>query len=127
MRPLAFTRRRVSRANWSWPANAKGLLRPESEVALFRALQEALSNASRHSGGSLVSVTLALREEVVTLAVHDDGVGLDDAAIARLASGPGRSGLVGMRERVAAAGGTVRLSAGAPGLLVDISMPVKRT
>ena len=111
----------------AWPANAKGLLRPESEVALFRALQEALSNASRHSGGSLVSVTLALREEVVTLAVHDDGVGLDDAAIARLASGPGRSGLVGMRERVAAAGGTVRLSAGAPGLVVDISMPVKRT
>ncbi len=111
----------------AWPANAKGLLRPECEVALFRALQEALSNASRHSGGTCVSVILARREGVVTLAVRDDGIGLDASAIARLARGPGRSGLVGMRERVAAAGGQVRLSAGAPGLLVKISMPVQHT
>lgn len=109
----------------AWPTPGRGLLAPTAEVALFRALQEALSNAARHSGAATVTVTLAARDGVTHLDVRDDGQGMDQVALARLAGGPGRSGLVGMRERVAAAGGTVALAAAAPGLRITITMPMR--
>lgn len=108
-----------------WPSPGRGLLAPDAEVALFRSLQEALSNASRHAAATQVQVVLALREGTARLSVRDDGVGLDAATIARL-SGPGRSGLVGMRERTAAAGGRIDLAPATPGLLVSVTFPVKR-
>lgn len=110
----------------TWPAPSRSLLTEEAEVALFRAAQEALSNASRHSGGGSVRVELAVRDGVARLVIADDGQGLDAAAIARLTDAPRRSGLVGMRERVAAAGGAVTLAPGTPGLVVSITMPLRR-
>lgn len=107
-----------------WPSPGKGLLTPAAEVALFRALQEALSNASRHAGASRVDVTLARRDGAATLVIRDDGGGLDAATMARL-SGPGRSGLVGMRERVAAAGGRLELANAVPGLELRITIPAR--
>ncbi|MBX7120324.1 MAG: hypothetical protein K1X31_15130 [Gemmatimonadaceae bacterium] len=109
-----------------FPVPGRGLLSPAAEVALFRALQEALSNAARHAGATRVQVTLAASASEATLTVADDGQGLDAASVARLSRGPGRSGLVGMRERVAAAGGTVTLAPAAPGLRVTITIPVRR-
>lgn len=108
-----------------WPLPGKGLLGPEAEVALFRALQEALSNAARHSGAAQVSVRLERHDGVARLDIRDDGHGMDPATLARISGGPGRSGLVGMRERVAAAGGALALAAAHPGLLITITMPVR--
>jgi signal transduction histidine kinase len=70
---------------------------PLAEAALFRVLQEALTNAARHGSGS-ASVTLSVTDDELALRVENP--------IARQAARrPGGSGLIGMRERIAAAGG----------------------
>jgi signal transduction histidine kinase len=84
-------------------------LAPESELALFRTMQEGLSNVARHSGATSVTVTLARRDGELVLTVRDDGKGLGEGRPAeeQLRS---RTGVLGMRERVATLGGSVELS-----------------
>ncbi|HYV98321.1 MAG TPA: sensor histidine kinase, partial [Gemmatimonadaceae bacterium] len=77
-------------------------LSPDAELALFRALQEGLANIVRHAEAASVEVTLSARDGVVTLSIADDGVGIRPGA-----GSPGAMGLTGMRERVAALGGSV--------------------
>ncbi|MGH3321056.1 MAG: sensor histidine kinase [Streptosporangiaceae bacterium] len=74
---------------------------PEASDALFRAAQEALANAARHSGARAVRVTLAGDGAALTLSVSDDGRGFDPPDV------PPGQGLAGMRERLAAVGGSV--------------------
>jgi len=82
-------------------------LAPEIETALYRAVQEALTNIARHAQASKVSVVLE-RSRDITLVVEDDGTGFD--AEKALASSE-RLGLRGMRERAAVAGGTLVIEA----------------
>ncbi|HEX9166155.1 MAG TPA: ATP-binding protein, partial [Gemmatimonadales bacterium] len=97
----------------------------EAELALFRAVQEGLSNVARHAQARAVTVTLACEEGIVRLAVEDDGAGLPAGELARVSGGPGRSGLFGMRERLASQGGEVRLAArNGGGLRLEVSLPM---
>jgi len=82
-------------------------LDPATEVAVYRVAQEALHNALRHSGGRQVTVSVSGTSRRVVLEVTDDGAGFDPS------SAPGL-GLASMRQRAAAAGGTVTV-ASAPG------------
>jgi PAS domain S-box-containing protein len=76
-------------------------LTPAVETALYRIVQEALTNVARHSRARRVSVVLERQDHQAILIVEDDGVGFDpDAATERL-------GLRGMEERIAALGGTL--------------------
>ena len=84
-------------------------LHPDAELALLRIAQEALTNVGRHARASRVVVTLSYLEDVVSLDVDDDGVGFGGEAPARLRA-DGGFGLIGMRERVEAAGGAWRWS-----------------
>ncbi len=96
----------------------------EAELALYRTMQEGLSNVARHSGASEVSVTLVRRDGELELSVKDDGQGLGEAegAEEHLRS---RMGVLGMRERVAPLGGTVELSdPDAGGVELVIRLPV---
>jgi two-component system sensor histidine kinase UhpB len=87
------------------------------EAALYRIAQEALTNAARHGAARSVRIALAAEGGGLALTVADDGRGLDPA------TPPGR-GLIGMRERVAAYGGTLTLTPAAPhGLLVRATFP----
>jgi signal transduction histidine kinase len=52
-------------------------MRPEVEVTLLRAAQEALANVARHAGAAKVGLTLSYMEDQVTLDIRDDGVGFD--------------------------------------------------
>lgn len=110
----------------AWTTTARGALAQEAEVALFRGLQEALSNVVRHAQATTIAIALELRDGRARLTVRDDGVGLPAERREHLATGPGRSGLIGMRERVAAAGGVLTL-APAPdhGLIVHIELPLR--
>jgi len=77
------------------------------ETVLFRVTQEALSNVVGHAHATLVTVRLTQERDSVCLEVKDDGVGFDSSAIG-VPSPQARAsgwGLVGMRERVALAGG----------------------
>ena len=70
-------------------------------ICLFRVAQEALRNVVRHANASNVEVSLQAKEGGITLAVHDDGTGFNDAR----EGAPASLGLVSMRERVRLVGG----------------------
>jgi signal transduction histidine kinase len=96
-------------------------LSPEAELALFRALQEALANVGRHAKAGSVRIGLAARDGTVTLTIADDGRGLAPE-IEPFANG--RMGLVGMRERITGLGGTVEIGDGpSGGVRVVVSLP----
>ena len=82
-------------------------LAEEAELALFRALQEALSNVARHATARCVDVRVRVVGDDVELAVRDDGRGFASATT-REASATGM-GLAGMRERLGALGGALEL------------------
>jgi signal transduction histidine kinase len=84
----------------------------EVQVALYRVLQEALTNVARHAAATRVAIALAAEQDEVVLTVQDDGHGFDVERAT--APGDGRSGLAGMRERVVGAGGRFSMSS-APG------------
>jgi signal transduction histidine kinase len=88
---------------------------------LFRVFQELVTNIVRHSGAQQVSVNLSLRSEVVLLEVFDDGRGIEQSQV----EDPHSLGLLGMRERVGLAGGTIVFK-GVPGegTTVSVAMPV---
>jgi len=78
------------------------------EIAAFRIIQEALTNALRHSGARLIRVRGAVRREQITLAVQDDGAGMSGGT--RLeALQRGRLGLDSMHRRADAVGGALRV------------------
>jgi PAS domain S-box-containing protein len=70
------------------------------ETAVFRIVQEALTNCVRHAGASTVLVRVWRMEETLNIQVEDDGSGFDPSEAA-----PHRSGLIGIRERASALGG----------------------
>jgi signal transduction histidine kinase len=93
----------------------------ERATALFRILQESLTNIARHAFASQVDIQLSAMEDHVTLVVRDNGHGI---AAAQLAD-PLSIGLTGMRERAQAFGGTAEIApAGAGGTVVAVRLPL---
>jgi PAS domain S-box-containing protein len=85
-----------------------GRLPSDTEVALFRVVQEALMNAGKYARAHAVTILLSFANDAVLLVVQDDGVGFDQEQL----GGPSRRGglgLSGMRERAALLGGTLTI------------------
>jgi signal transduction histidine kinase len=102
-------------------------LPPAAEIALLRAVQEALTNVRKHARASQVAVTLSYMGDLVVLDVQDDGIGFDPAKFqAPLAAGAtGGFGLAAMRERVEQLGGTLLVeSAPDEGTTLVVEIPV---
>jgi signal transduction histidine kinase len=98
----------------------------EAELALFRALQEALSNVLRHANARSVAVRITVADQGVLLRVSDDGRGLPSGMNPDRLEHQGRMGLAGMRERISALGGTVQLrGGGATGALLEVLVPAE--
>jgi signal transduction histidine kinase len=91
----------------------------ETETTVYRVVQEALSNAARHSGGSLVRVEVAERDDAVHVSVADNGRGFNPA------TATGGFGLRGMRERVQLAGGSMTIHSTADGCVVRAHLPTR--
>jgi signal transduction histidine kinase len=103
---------------WGIPVTVRGTVGGDVpltvETALYRAVQEGLTNVARHAQATLAEVTLNQSPERITCAVRDDGRGVD-AAEAAANQGRRGLGLVEIRERMAALGGTLRLAPKAGG------------
>jgi two-component system sensor histidine kinase UhpB len=82
---------------------------PEVELALYRIVQEAITNAVRHSSARQIDVTLVRRDGAVVATVRDDGVGFDVDAVMASDGGEHGLGLFGMLERAEYVGGRVRV------------------
>lgn len=101
----------------------------EVEIALFRILQESLTNVHRHSGANQVEVHLTKDGSVITLVVQDYGKGIPRDILDRFAkSGTNVGvGLAGMRERVKELGGKFELQSGKKGTILKVVIPVPQT
>ncbi|HEY6192696.1 MAG TPA: PAS domain S-box protein [Bacteroidota bacterium] len=110
------------------PADAKmGRFEPHVEIALFRIVQEALSNVGKHAGASEVRVRLGLEGDTVRLQVRDNGSGFDTASVHLKKDSSRGLGLISMRERSEELGGTCRIeSTPGKGTTITVEFPVHR-
>jgi two-component system sensor histidine kinase UhpB len=91
--------------------------------ALYRIVQEALTNVVRHSRASRVRVVLESSADLIRLEIADDGVGIPPGMI----ENPGSLGLVGMRERATALGADFKVEGGpGSGTIVRAALPRPR-
>jgi signal transduction histidine kinase len=91
-------------------------LRPQSNLTLYRAGQEALTNVAKHANATIVSVRLNYVEDRTRLTIEDNGVGATDSE--------GGFGLLGIRERVQLLNGSVRVSTDAgKGFILEVEVP----
>jgi signal transduction histidine kinase len=89
-------------------------------TALFRILQETLTNVALHSGATEVSIELAEDNGVITLQIHDNGRGISDENLSARES----LGILGMRERAALLGGELIVdTAPGHGTTVRVRLP----
>jgi len=102
----SFTRRTGIATTLSFPKDDPPLDH-HLMTALYRIVQESLTNVARHSGARRASVAVRLHEDGVELEIADDGRGITAAE----ASSPASIGLAGIRERVYALGGEVAIGA----------------
>lgn len=99
----------------------KGRLPEEVETVLYRVCQEALNNVVKHADASKVTIWLTSSHPRVILTVRDDGTGFEMSG----AGGDG-IGLLGMRERVSAVGGTFRVvSEPKGGTVIRVELPIR--
>ena len=96
------------------------------ETALFRVVQEALTNVHRHSHASKVTIRLLVAYKQVLLGVCDNGRGMPmDQLQGVLQSGSGTGvGLAGMRERVRDLGGSLEIKSDHAGTAINVSIPL---
>ncbi|MCX7141623.1 MAG: PAS domain S-box protein [Proteobacteria bacterium] len=97
-------------------------LTPEQATAVFRIVQESLSNIARHAGAKTVDISLDAEEGWLTLEIRDDGKGVREDAMTSYES----IGLLGMRERALAAAGELKLeSVLGKGTVVTLRLPME--
>jgi signal transduction histidine kinase len=96
---------------------------PELETAIFRIIQEALTNVFRHSGAQKASVTLVKNDDQVVGIVRDDGKGIPRSVEEFQPDSIG-IGIGGMLQRVKEFGGELRLRNTNPGTSVEVTVPI---
>jgi signal transduction histidine kinase len=104
-----------------------GRLPAEVETALYRIVQEALTNVARHAQAQNISVLLKKRDSSVMLIVEDDGRGFDVAGVMDSYAREERLGLYGMRERASLLDGTLTIeSTPGVGTTVFVEIPLSK-
>ncbi|HEY2547182.1 MAG TPA: ATP-binding protein [Candidatus Acidoferrum sp.] len=115
------------RANLSIQIHTKvaGRLPGAMEIALYRIVQEALTNAAKHSKASRVWIRIARKNRIFCCSIEDDGVGFDVGAVQSDVKRRGL-GLIGMQERLNGIGGTMSIdSARGRGTKLLIQLPAE--
>jgi PAS domain S-box-containing protein len=95
----------------------------ELETAIFRIIQEALTNVFRHSGAGKAWINLIQRDGRVIVTVRDDGKGVGDGIVEMRSENTG-VGIRGMSERAKEFGGQMQVSNAHPGTIVEVTIPI---
>jgi PAS domain S-box-containing protein len=118
LRPALRTLARHSAIPVELDAVTEARLPEPIEVAAYYVVSEALANTAKHARASRVGVAVAVRNSSLQLSIRDDGVGGADAARG--------SGLIGLRDRVEALGGSIEISSGpGEGTSVFVELPLQ--
>jgi signal transduction histidine kinase len=122
-----FSRRSGIKVNLNLTSTL-GRMHRDVEVTLFRAVQEGLTNVHRHSGCSVVDVSLSVNTTQVRLEIKDNGRGIPQKRLRSLIEGAAETGLglAGMRERTRELGGSFEIRSDRAGTTVVISIPLER-
>ncbi len=94
------------------------------EVAVFRIVQECLTNIHRHSGSKRAKIHLAREAERVSLEIQDEGKGIAAEKLAGLQAHQAGVGIAGIRERVRHLGGTMNIESGGGGTRISVTFPI---
>jgi signal transduction histidine kinase len=104
-----------------------GRVNSDLEIAVFRLVQECLTNVHRHSGSSKAVVRLKRSRQAVMLEIEDEGHGIaPEKQSVLLGSGPVGVGLRGMRERVLQLGGTLHIDSEDGGTTIRAMFPIAK-
>ena len=102
-----------------------GRLSRDLEIAIFRVVQECLTNVHRHSGSSTASIHLYPSSGSIVLEVKDEGKGIAPEVLSKIASaGASGVGLRGMRERIKDFGGELEIGSHEKGAEIRIVVPM---
>jgi len=99
-------------------------LGPEVEIAIFKIVQESLTNVFRHAEARRAHVKLAVQGDRAIVSVRDDGKGIG-GRLEELQPESYGIGIIGIKQRVEELGGNLLLQNTAPGTLVDVTIPIK--
>jgi signal transduction histidine kinase len=98
---------------------------PDLETAIFRVVQECLTNIHRHSGSATASIRLDRAPEGITLEIADQGKGIPEEKLpSRAVAGKAGVGLRGMWERVRQFGGDMEISSRGTGTIIKVILPL---
>jgi PAS domain S-box-containing protein len=102
-----------------------GRLPRDMEIAIFRVIQECLTNIHRHSGSPTASIRVNRRSGGITLRIRDEGKGIEQDKLAKIAStGAPGVGLRGIRERIKDIGGELEIESNGKGTEISVAIPV---
>jgi PAS domain S-box-containing protein len=102
-----------------------GRMSQELETALFRVLQESLTNVHRHSNSGKVDISIRVEGQQTVLVIRDYGSGFTSQVLRDLQIGRAKGvGLTGMRERITTLGGTLEVSSTHPGAVIRVRLPI---
>jgi PAS domain S-box-containing protein len=104
-----------------------GRLPRAMELAIFRLVQECLTNIHRHSGSRTASIRIVRQTNGITVDVQDQGKGIPPEKLAELQSGGSGVGIRGMRERLRPFEGKLNISSGNSGTQILATIPIPET
>jgi len=94
------------------------------ELAVFRVVQESLTNIVRHSGSKTASIELQINQSTVAMKVEDRGKGMSPEKLALIRANSSGVGIRGMRERVRQLGGELRIESDGKGTTILALLPI---
>ena len=104
-----------------------GRLPREMELAIFRIVQECLTNTHRHSSSKVATICLARADQLVSLEVEDEGAGISAQKLFDIESQGAGVGILGMRERVRQFGGELKITSNGRGTKIFVTFPFARS
>jgi signal transduction histidine kinase len=99
-------------------------LSSETELVIFRVVQEALTNVHRHSGSKTAAIRLAQDGAIISVQIQDWGAGMTAEKLAEIQSHGSGVGIRGIRERVRQLKGEMKINSSVSGTRITVTFPV---